>query len=76
MRFDNTMLILIGFQNDYFARNGILRNVIDEAITAMDVVGNTVRLIEKLQKTSMLIVETPILFTNDFRELPADPRAS
>ena len=31
MRAKNTALILIGYQNDYFAEDGILRGVVDES---------------------------------------------
>ncbi len=30
MNFDKTALILVGFQSDYFAKDGIFRNVVEE----------------------------------------------
>ncbi len=69
---EKTALILIGFQNDYFASDGILHSVIDESSKASQVVENTIYLLEKLVHTPVLIIATPILFTPDYQEL-VDP---
>lgn len=66
---DKTVLILIGYQNDYFATDGILYKVIEESARANKVIENTLHLIEKLINTSVLIVSTPIFFSNDYQEL-------
>ncbi|MBE9101290.1 hypothetical protein [Vacuolonema iberomarrocanum] len=47
----NTALILIGFQNDYFAQDGILSGVIEESAKATNTVENTVKLLQNLVKT-------------------------
>lgn len=64
-----TALILIGFQNDYFASDGILRTVIEEAARVSGVLENTLSLLTQLVPTPVLIVSTPITFTHDYREL-------
>ena len=56
-------LILIGYQNDYFAKDGILREVIE----ATNVIENTMNLINQLNNT--LIISTPIVFTENYSEL-------
>lgn len=67
-----TSLILIGFQNDYFAPDGILRETIEESSKITDGLANTVDLIERLHPTPVLIISTPIIFTEDYSELAAE----
>ena len=63
----NKALILIGFQNDYFAPDGILKSVVEESSKDSNIVENTVSLIEKLEDT--LIISTPIIFSSNYSEL-------
>ncbi len=69
MKTTDTALILIGYQNDYFAQDGILHAVIEETARVTRVLANTVELIEGLFPTPVLIVATPIAFTPDYVEL-------
>ena len=69
MNVDNTSLILIGYQNDYFAPDGILRNVIEESEKTINTLQNTISLLEKLKSTSIKIISTPILFTPNYSEI-------
>jgi len=66
----NTALILIGYQNDYFAQDGILRGVIEASCE--EVLKNTLELIEQLRSSEMPIISTPINFTPDYSEV-VDP---
>ncbi len=68
----HTALVLIGYQNDYFATDGILSRVIEEASRVTGTLANTVDLLERLSGTPVLIVATPISFTPDYSEL-TDP---
>jgi nicotinamidase-related amidase len=63
---DNTALILIGFQNEYFSPQGTLYGLL---MGASQVLANTVDLVERLRSTSLLIVDTPVIFTPDYSEL-------
>ena len=63
---ENTALILIGFQNEYFSPQGALYGFL---AGASQVLANTVDLIERLSSKPILIVGTPILFTPDYSEL-------
>ena len=72
MNLQETAAILIGYQNDYFAKDGILQGVIEEPGRAAAVLANTLSLIEQLQSTSALLISTPIIFTPDYSEL-VDP---
>lgn len=64
-----TAVILIGYQNDYFAEDGILHAVIEEASRTTGVLGNTLDLLERLKPTEALMITTPIIFTPDYSEL-------
>lgn len=68
MNASNTALVLIGFQKDYFDSNGILRSVIEESAKTTRVLENTIELINQLKNTDTLILETPILFSEDYSE--------
>jgi nicotinamidase-related amidase len=63
---ENTALILIGFQNEYFSPQGALFGYL---IGASQVLANTVHLVKRLSSTPLLIVDTPIIFTTDYSEL-------
>ena len=69
MQTSKTALILVGYQNDYFAADGILRTAIEESSTTNNVLQNTLRLVEQLKDTSVLLIQTPIIFTPTYEEL-------
>jgi nicotinamidase-related amidase len=64
-----TALILIGYQNDYFAPDGILRGVIEEPNRVTQTLENTIHLIKNIADTDAAIVSTPIILTADYRAL-------
>lgn len=66
---NQTALVLIGYQNDYFAADGALHGAIEESARATDNLANIVDLIERVHSTPMLLVNTPIVFTPDYSEL-------
>jgi nicotinamidase-related amidase len=66
---ESTALILIGYQNDYFANDGVLRGVIDESLTTNHVLENTLAMLEMAVATEATIITTPIVFSHDYREL-------
>jgi len=69
MNINETALVLIGFQNDYFADNGILKDFIDESAKETQVLANSLSLTERLRSTELLMVQTPIQFTDNYSEL-------
>ncbi len=69
MKASETALILIGFQNDYFREDGILTAVIEESAKTNDVLNNTLALVGEVAKTDALIIDTPIIFSEDYREM-------
>lgn len=72
MKAQDTALLLIGFQNDYFSETGILNHVFEDKDQVQSVLHHTRHFIEALLPTDLLIVETPIHFTPDYSEL-SDP---
>ncbi|MEY3251766.1 MAG: hypothetical protein RL227_739 [Pseudomonadota bacterium] len=72
MNASQTALVLVGYQNDYFAKDGILRGVVEEPGRVDEVLRNTLALIEALRGTAATIVATPIVLTSDYRAM-ADP---
>ncbi len=69
MNLNNTALLLIGFQNDYYAPDGILNSVIEASAKASNTVKNTIQLIQHLIETPVLIISAPIFFTKNYEEL-------
>ena len=69
MDWKKTAVIFIGYQNDYFASDGILRAVIEEADRNNQILNSTLALIKKLETTQATLIQTPIIFTSDYREL-------
>lgn len=65
----HSAIILVGYQNDYFASTGILRGVIEEANRVDKTLSNTLDLINSAVKTEMAIISTPIILTPDYRGL-------
>ncbi|MFC4721129.1 cysteine hydrolase [Geojedonia litorea] len=60
-------IILIGYQNDYFAKDGILRSVVEESSKFSNIIENTVNLVKKAD--DFLIISTPIIFSENYTEL-------
>ena len=60
-------LILIGLQNDYFAKDGILKEVVEESSKVSNIIENIINLVDKSNDT--LIISTPIIFSEDYKEL-------
>lgn len=64
-----TALIMIGYQNDYFARDGILRGVVEEPGRVDEVLENTISFVEKLLDAGALVISTPIVLEKDYRAM-------
>lgn len=69
MNTQNTALLLIGFQNDYFAKDGILHSALENSDQVGTILSNTLNLIKTLLPTETVIAATPIIFTPDYSEL-------
>ena len=69
MSLKDTALIMVGYQNDYFAKDGILRGVVEEPGRIDSVLAATVALLTRLRDTDITIVSTPIVLKPDYRAL-------
>ncbi|MCU7862605.1 MAG: cysteine hydrolase [Candidatus Thiodiazotropha sp. (ex Lucinoma borealis)] len=69
MLLNRMAVILIGFQNDYFLKDGALHGALESSEAADLALKNTINLIEYLKDTPTLLINTPIVFTDDYSEL-------
>jgi nicotinamidase-related amidase len=69
MKPETTAIVLIGYQNDYFADDGILNAVIEESSRVNRTLENTVAFLSAVDESKVTLVSTPIIFTEDYREL-------
>ena len=69
MNTQETALILIGYQNDYFSKDGVLRPVIENNERSDTVLRNTVHLIDSIKESDVSIISTPIKFSSDYSEM-------
>lgn len=69
MRLSETAFLFVGYQNDYFADDGILKEVVEESNRTRRILQNSLELIEELKDQPVLLIDTPIIFTEDYSEL-------
>ena len=62
-------ILLIGFQNDYFADDGILHAVVESNVRKNRVLDHTMHLLDALKDTDVPFINLPILFSADYSEL-------
>ncbi|MEC8493376.1 MAG: cysteine hydrolase, partial [Planctomycetota bacterium] len=62
-------VLLIGFQNDYFAADGILHQVLESSEQTADVLNRTLELLSSLDAQNVPAISVPILFSADYSEL-------
>jgi nicotinamidase-related amidase len=65
----STALILVGYQNDYFAKNGILRGVVEDPTGIDRVLETTMRFIRSVSASRLTVVSTPIVLSPDYRAM-------
>lgn len=66
---DTTALILVGYQNDYFAKDGILRGVVEDPHGVDRILDNTLAFVRALAPTGATIIATPIILASDYRAM-------
>jgi len=64
-----TALIFIGFQNDYYAPDGVLHDFLENSDYVRNSLATTVALVKRLAPTKVTMIETSILFSGDYAEL-------
>lgn len=66
---ERSALLLIGYQHDYFAVDGVLRGALEDQ-GAVDVVqANTLALLRRVAPSPLTIISTPIMFTAAYEEV-------
>ncbi len=66
---DTTAMILVGYQNDYFAQDGVLRGVVEDSASVDSVLANTVAFITAMADSGVTMIATPIVLTADYRAM-------
>jgi len=69
MQLSKSAIIFIGYQNDYFANDGILKGAIEESAKTNDVLKNTLGVITATKDSAATLIQTPIHFTEGYEEL-------
>jgi nicotinamidase-related amidase len=64
-----TAVVLVGYQNDYFALDGILRGVIEDSRNVDAVLANTMHFLHATADTGLTMISTPIVLTPEYRAL-------
>ena len=64
-----TAVILIGYQNDYFASDGLLESALEDSAGRSKMLAHTQKMLDGLKDSSALVISTPIVFTVDYQEL-------
>ncbi|MBL4669479.1 MAG: cysteine hydrolase [Flavobacteriales bacterium] len=62
-------IILIGFQKDYFDKDGILHGVVEESLNQLNVLEKTINVIKSATEDGTMIISTPIIFSENYNEL-------
>ena len=62
-------VLLIGFQNDYFAESGVLHAVVEANVRQNRVLDHTIGLLDAVKDSDALLINLPILFSPDYEEL-------
>ena len=68
-RLNQTALVLIGFQKDYFDPEGALYSVVEESHRVSGTLEHTIQTIDSIADSPITIVNTPIVFSETYKEI-------
>lgn len=68
-----TALVLIEYQNDFASAGGTLNAAVQPVMDSSNMLANTLQTVQKARELGATIVHAPISFTDDYRELTAEP---
>ena len=66
---NQTALVLIGFQKDYFDPQGALYSVVEESHRVSGTLEHTIETIDNIAESPITIVNTPIVFSETYKEI-------
>lgn len=69
MAFEDTAVVLVGFQNGFFSPDSPLRSLFEDPGRVDAVLANTLSLLRALAPTAAMLVATPIVLSPDYRAL-------
>jgi len=64
-----TAIVLLGYQNDYFARGGALCGLVDKDGLSKKVMANTLSLLRNVRDNGVLVVSLPMEFSQFYDEI-------
>jgi len=68
-----TAVVLIEYQNDFASEGGTLNQAVKPVMDSSNMLANTLETVQKARALGATIVHAPITFTDDYRELTAEP---
>jgi ureidoacrylate peracid hydrolase len=68
-----TAVVLIEYQNDFASAGGTLNAAVQPVMDSTNMLANTVATVRRARELGATIVHAPITFTDDYRELTAEP---
>lgn len=69
MDWNRIVLIMVGYQNDYFVEDGILWGVIEELDRIYGILDNIICVVNSLLDMLMMLIQMFIIFMDDYSEL-------
>jgi ureidoacrylate peracid hydrolase len=68
-----TAVVLIEYQNDFTTEGGTLHGAVEAVMTSTGMLANSKETVERARELGATILHVPISFTEDYRELSAEP---
>ena len=68
-----TAVVLIEYQNDFASAGGTLNAAVQPVMDSTNMLANTLATVRRARELGATIVHAPITFTDDYRELTAEP---
>jgi len=68
-----TAVVLIEYQNDFASEGGSLHEAVKGVMAQTNMLANTLELVGQARTQGALVIHVPISFTEEYRELPAEP---
>ncbi|HYZ16759.1 MAG TPA: cysteine hydrolase [Candidatus Acidoferrum sp.] len=68
-----TAIVLIEYQNDFTSEGGSLHEAVKPVMESTNMLANTKELVPRARELGATIVHVPISFTENYRELTAEP---
>ncbi len=64
-----TAIVLIGYQNDWYGKDGVFNSVFEDTASLGNALANTDAVLNAVAETPMTIISAPIVFSESYNEL-------